>query len=113
MPQVIARIEPPATAGHGRAARVRVRVQDVSLADAAAETVGETVLEDVDLTGVRALEVAVDVPHVDRRRHYTCYVHVDRSGNRDVEPGDLVSTASHPVLTRGHGDRATVPLHEV
>lgn len=40
-------------------------------------------------------------------------VHVDVSGSGEIEQGDLVSTQSHPVLTRGHADRAAVPVRTV
>ena len=30
-----------------------------------------------------------------------------------VEVGDLITTQSHPVLTRGHGDSVVVPLTQV
>jgi hypothetical protein len=40
-------------------------------------------------------------------------VHVDVSGSGEVEKGDLISTQSHPVLTRGHADQAAVPVRKV
>lgn len=112
MPEVVARIELPEDPPD-RAARVRVLVEDVSRADAASEVVGETVLESVPLGHLRALEVAVTVADVDQRRHYACRVHVDTDDSGRVASGHLISTQSHPVLTRGHGTAATVPLTRI
>jgi putative lipoprotein len=113
VPEVVARIEPPVGDAPGRARRLRVVVEDASLADAPAEVVAERVLDDVDLGGVRAIEVALDVAEVDPRHDYVCRAHLDVEGTGEVTSGDMVSTQWHPVLTRGHGDRATVPLQRV
>ena len=69
---------------------------------------GETVLEDLD-TG-RALVAEVEVGAVDAGSDVVVRVHVaDRSrAGEHVEIGDLVTTESHPVLTRGHGDTVDV-----
>lgn len=114
MPEIIVRVELPADGVPNEpVALFRVVVEDVSLADAAAEPVAETVLEDIRLERLRALEIAVVVGPYDERRHYACRVHVDREGTREVERGDLISTASHPVLTHGYGLTTRVPLRQV
>jgi hypothetical protein len=114
MPEVIVRVELPAgIAPTEPVAHIRIVVEDVSLADAAAEPVAETILEDVGLRDLRALEVAVEVDQYDERRHYACRVHVDREGTGEVERGDLISTASHPVLTHGYALTTRVPLRQV
>ena len=114
MPEILVRVELPAgLAPSGPAALLRVVVEDVSLADAAAEPVAEADLEDVRLDGLRALDVAVRVDDYDQRRHYACRVHVDRRGTGEVNRGDLISTASHPVLTHGYGLSTTVPVRQV
>ena len=57
----------------------------------------------------------VDVPSglIEERAHYTVRVHVDVTGTGVVERGDLVSTQSHPVLTGGRPDEASVPVKVV
>ncbi len=114
MPEIIVRVElPVGLAPTEPVARLRVVVEDVSLADGAAEAIAETVIEDIRLGNLRALEIAVDVSHYEERRHYACRVHVDREGTGEVERGDLISTASHPVLTHGYGLTTLVPLRQV
>lgn len=96
------------------AALIVVAVEDVSRADAPSTVVAEQHLEHVSLAGG---EVAfdVDVPSglIEERAYYSVRVHVDVTGTGIVERGDLVSTQSHPVLTGGRPDEASVPVKVV
>ena len=99
---------PPDRGGAGAVAFVRV--EDVSFLDAGAVTVAEQVLGDLDA----APEVVLlPVGGIDPRHDYTVRVHVSRTGSSEVAVGDLVSVASHPVLTRGFGDSVRVGLQVV
>jgi hypothetical protein len=82
---------------------VRVSVQDVTLADASSITVARTAVEAApdSLEGPYELDVDL-VPG----RQYAVYVHVDRSGDGAVVPGDLINTVRVPL-------RATAPEDEV
>jgi uncharacterized lipoprotein YbaY len=78
---------------------VRVQLQDVSVADAAATVVSEQTLRDVALQG-SPREIATYELHagnLDRRRQYSVWVHVDLDSDGALSPGDLVSTRSYPV----------------
>lgn len=115
MPDTVrAEIVLPRDAPRG-AAQVVVRVEDVSRADAPSTVLAEQCLRFVALPEGGVLEVEVDVPGelVDPRRTYAVSVHVDVSGSGEVERGDLVSTQSHPVLTRGAGRAVRVPVRMV
>lgn len=81
------RPEPPIT--------IHIWVEDVSLLDAAAESIAElhTKIEDSD---------AVDGPFdVNAERHagrrYNVRVHVDRSGDGSIASGDLLTTVAEPL----------------
>lgn len=89
---------------------VRVRVEDVSLADAPARTVAERVVPAASATSG---PVRLTVGDIDPRARYAVRVHVDVQGSGTVTPGDLVSTAAHPVLTFGHPSAVRVPLRRV
>jgi hypothetical protein len=91
----------------------RVTVEDATQADASSVVLGETVLDNVDATTTTVADV--EVPEVDPNALMIARVHVMPGGRRglDVERGDLISTQSHPVLTRGHGDSVVVPLTAV
>jgi putative lipoprotein len=93
-----------------RRAAVRVVVEDVSLADAPARTVAERVLPPGSAVPG---PVRLTVDQVDPRARYAVRVHVDTDGSGTVSRGDLVSTASHPVLTFGHPTAVRVPLSRV
>jgi uncharacterized lipoprotein YbaY len=85
---------------------VHVVVEDVSRADADSVVAAES-----DLRGVRTgapVAFELNVPSVDAHAHYSVRVHVDMEDRGHVAAGDLISTESHPVLTRGHGQHVTV-----
>jgi putative lipoprotein len=114
MRYVRGRIVPPQGALPATAILIVVAVEDVSRADAPSTAVAEQLLEDVSLgEGDIPFEVAVPGRLIDERAHYAVRVHVDVNGTGRVERGDLVSTQSHPVLTRGSPDEAAVPVNLV
>jgi len=57
----------------------------------------------------------VDVPaeRIDERASYTLSAHVRTAGTEGVKPGDLITTESFPVLTRGHADEGTIRVKRV
>jgi putative lipoprotein len=96
------------------AASVVVAVEDVSRADAPSTVVAEQHLVHVSLgEGEVLFEVEVPSGRIEARARYTVRVHVDVTGTGIVERGDLVSTQSHPVLTGGNPDEASVPVKVV
>ncbi len=105
----------PAAGVPDRAAAVVTVVEDVSRADAPSLIVGRQRQLDVALGPAATLEFAVEVPagEIDERSLYSVRVHVDVSGSGSVELGDLVTTRSYPVLTRGYGDEAAVEVRRV
>ncbi|MFW5473205.1 YbaY family lipoprotein [Knoellia sp. CPCC 206450] len=108
MATVHVRIEWPDGVEMPAAARCRVTVENVSRLDAASTVVGETVVEDLDPDA--PVDVEVDVPHVDDGSDLVVRVHVVDGARRgrEVEAGDLLTTQSHPVLTRGRGSEVVV-----
>ena len=106
MPTVRGSVELPDNAPE-TAATVRIRVEDVTRADAGAVVAGEQVLHGVFLRGLR-FEVPVD--DVDPDARYVVRVHVDLAGTGVLSAGDLLTTQSVPVLTRGAPDTVTVPV---
>jgi putative lipoprotein len=97
------------------AACLLVQVEDVSRADAPSIVVSEQRQYGVSLHGGAVLPFVVKVPEelVGEKRSYSVRVHVDVSGSGEVEVGDLVSTQSYPVLTRGHGKEARIHVKRV
>ncbi len=93
-------------------ARARVTVEDTSQSDAASVVLAET---ELDLGAGTVPATELDVPEVDPSSDVIVRVHVSPAGRRaaGVEVGDLISTQSHPVLTRGFGDSVVVPLRRV
>jgi hypothetical protein len=94
-------------------ALLRVQVLDVSVADRAADVVAGVAVPLA--TGAQEADVDVPVPIglIDRRASYSVFVHVDCTGSGEIEVGDFLSPATHPVMTLGTPDRADVPLIRV
>lgn len=85
---------PAGTPAFGRAV-LRVRLLDVTLADAPAVTEAEHGLEiSRDDTGEQRVPFHLDVPDVGGKRNVAA--HVDLHGEGQVRPGDLVSTRAVP-----------------
>lgn len=94
---------------------LRARVEDSSIADRAAEVVAKVEQAvDADATGSDVcLQLEVPAGLVDERSSYTVFVHLDVSGNAEVEAGDALSTRTVPVLTQGATDDADVELQRI
>jgi len=90
-------------------------VEDVSRADAAAESLGSYVQQDVshaagDISGPEFTLLA-KVP--DPNAQLAVRVHIDLSGNGRYSRGDFITMESYPVLTRGHPSLVTVRLRQI
>ena len=113
--QVTGQIVLPDSAVPPGAARVIVQIEDVSRADAPSIVIAEESLENVELSPGRTVPFILTVPTdiLDASKHYSVRAHIDISGSGTVDRGDFVSTQSHPVLTRGFGNEAVVPVKRV
>ncbi|MFI9588508.1 YbaY family lipoprotein [Streptomyces sp. NPDC052236] len=93
----------PPTARNVGAATLRVRLQDVSTADAPATVLGEFQTEvrgTVEEMASIPFSIDADIPE-DWQGCLDVSAHVDRVGDGAIHAGDLLSTASHPVSSRG------------
>jgi putative lipoprotein len=92
-----------------------VQVEDVSRADAPSVVVGEQRISRVPLRAGAVLPFAVAIPAglVDPNRSYSVRAHLDVSGSGKVDVGDLITTQSYPVLTKGYGNETKVTVKRV
>jgi putative lipoprotein len=92
-----------------------VQVEDVSRADAPSVVIGEQRQSGVSLSGGTVLPFTIEIPAelIDDRHSYSVRAHIDLSGSGEVKVGDLVSTQSYPVLTRGYGNEAEIKVTRV
>ena len=89
----------PAALGDIAALRVRIRVEDVSRADAAARTVAELTLPAVTAEDAAkgAVPFSLEVVPPPGGADYALRVHVDVNGTGAVTPGDWVTVERIPV----------------
>ncbi|HYI47028.1 MAG TPA: YbaY family lipoprotein [Allosphingosinicella sp.] len=104
------RVHLPPGAVPSATAVLRVRVEDVSGADKAAPVIAEKVVQlsaDADVT--------IEVPPglVDPGATYSVFLHVDGDGSGNIDVGDFISPATHPVLTQGAPDAVEAELVRV
>jgi uncharacterized lipoprotein YbaY len=92
-----------------------VVVEDVSRADAASDVVGEHRQPHIALHQGATIPFVIEVPasQIDDRHVYAVRAQIHVSGTAEVSRGDLISTQSHPVLTRGYGTHVQVPLRRI
>ncbi len=85
-------------------ARLYVRLEDISYADAPAQIVAERSLRPVQLPATGVLEVTLRVPpeRIVAEGRYSVRVHLDIDADETVSVGDWISVQTHPVLTGGH-----------
>ena len=96
-------------------ATVRVRLEDVTAADAPALLVAEEIERDVTFhpEAGATLPFALTGEPPDAGRSYAVRVHIDLDGDGEVSRGDYISTQSHPVLTFGYPRRVEIPVRRV
>jgi uncharacterized lipoprotein YbaY len=100
MPTVRGTLEPP-PGTPATPTTVRITVEDVTRADAAATIVAEQTLHSVSLPDLR---FAISVDTVDPTAHYTV------RARAQLPDTLLLTTQSIPVLTHGAPTEVTVPL---
>jgi uncharacterized lipoprotein YbaY len=93
---------------------LRVRVEDVSRADAPARRLGEASI-DVDAAAVVRGEIAFSVAAAEPDQGATCSLraHLDVDADGGVSPGDYVSTERIPVLHASAPPETRVRLRRV
>lgn len=103
----------PATGVPDMAASVLVQIEDISRADASSISIAEQRQYRVILRAGAVLPFTVQVPadQLNPRNLYSVRVHIDVTGSGEVEVGDLVTTQTFPVLTRGYPQTVSIPVH--
>ena len=103
--------EAPAFTG----ATMYVRLENVTVADTAAEVIAEYVERNVafDPKTKNVLSFAITADSPDSRTAYAVRVHIDIDGDGEVSQGDFISTQSYPVITFGHPREVSILVRQV
>jgi uncharacterized lipoprotein YbaY len=94
-------------------ARVFVRLEDASLADAPSLLVAEQVLAAVEVRPGAAAAFALDVRGLWPGRRYIVRAHADCDGDGRLGRGDYTSTQSHPVPVGRSRVTLRIPLRRI
>lgn len=100
----------PANCPVKKGAMVLIEIRDVSLIDAPSIVVAHTKLTNVNIQPGGRVVFSLLVPEVSDNRSLEIRVHISLSRNGRIKPGDLLTTASYPVPTRGTLDCIVVPV---
>jgi uncharacterized lipoprotein YbaY len=95
-------------------ATVRVILEDVTRADAAAREVTRTTIVSYSRApGDPPLAFSLRADNLDPARRYEVRVHVDRASSGRISAGDEITMESHPVATRGYPNHVDVRVRPV
>ena len=82
-------------------AKILIEVRDVSRADAPSIVVAHSQLVDVNLQPNDRIPFSLDVPEVSESQSLNLRIHISLAGDFDIKSGDLLTTRSYPVPSRG------------
>lgn len=96
-------------------ATMYVHLENITLADIAAEVVADYVERDVafDPKTATDLSFAIACKAPDPRASYAVRVHIDVDGDGEVSKGDFISMQSYPVLTFGYPREVSILVRQV
>lgn len=96
-------------------ATMHVRLERITAADIASETVADYVERDVafDPKTFSDLSFAIAGSPPDPRATYAVRAHIDIDGDGAVSKGDFLSMQSYPVITFGHPREVSILVRQV
>ena len=101
-------------AGRLSGATLRVKLEEVSRADAPARDISQLVISNFSHSpGEPPIDFVLNVDEIDPRERYEVRVHLDLDGNGRYAAGDQITTQSYPVLTQGYPDTIEIRLQRI
>ncbi|QTF90926.1 YbaY family lipoprotein [Halomonas sp. BM-2019] len=96
-------------------ATLHVYLEDVGRVDAPSLTLAAVSIPNIRHQAGREsrLDFTLRGGPVDTAAHYSVRAHVDLASNGRLDPGDLITVQSYPVLTFGHPDRVVLRVKEI
>ena len=95
-------------------ARVSIRLEDTTYADAPARAIAERVLESVAYDGgATGIPFSLDTPAATERVRMTLQVLVDLDGDGKATPGDYINMVSVPVPPDAAAEEIEVPVRRI
>jgi hypothetical protein len=102
------------SAGPFIGATLRIKIEEVSRADAAAREVSKLVIPNrSNKPGDPPFEFAIKPGPINPAHRYELRIHLDLNGDGEYTPGDQITMQSYPVLTRGYGSVLQVHLRRI
>ena len=90
-----------------------IEVRDVSLADALSTVVAQTRLTDVNCRPGDRIPFSLNVPEVSEAQSLAIRIHISCAGSNDTKSGDLLTTRSYMVPSRGTSGYISVLVNRI
>lgn len=96
-------------------ATVYIRIEDVSIADAASKVVVEKSIHNVACAvgGQCSIPFSIRYSDLDERAMYTLSVHVDVDGSGVITPGDYITMESYPLSSSQAHVKINIKVRQV
>lgn len=94
-------------------AAVLIEIRDVSRADALSTVVAQTRLTHVNFGPGDRIPFSIDVPEVPNAQSLNIRIHISCTGGNEIKPGDLLTTSSYPVPSRGTSGHISVFVNRI
>jgi hypothetical protein len=94
-------------------ATVLIEIRDVSRADALSTVVAQTRLTEVNLRPGDSIPFSLIVPEVSEAQSLGVQIHISSGKENKIMPGDLLTTRSYPVPSRGPQGGLTILVNRI
>lgn len=102
------------TAGQFTGATLRVKLEEVSRADAPAREISQLVISNCSHSlGEPPVDFVLSADPIEPSGRYEVRVHLDLDGSGEYAAGDQITTQSYPVLTQGYPDTIQIRLQQI
>lgn len=113
MRKIAGEIVIPADCSSINGAAVLIEIRDVSRADALSTVVAQSRLNDVNIEPNGRIPFSLSVPEVSDAKSLNFRIHISCTGGNDIKSGDLLTTSSCPVPSRGSSGHVSVSVKRI
>lgn len=102
------------TAGPFTGAVLRVKLEEISRADAAAREISQAVFPNYSHSAdAPPADFSIESEQINASHRYEVRVHLDINGNGQYSAGDQITVQSYPVLTKGYPNVIEIRLQQI
>jgi hypothetical protein len=96
-----------------KGAALLIEVRDVSRVDALSTVIAQTRLTHINFEPGDRISFTLSVPEVTDAQSLNLRIHISFSGSNDIRSGDLLTTISYPIPSRGFVENISVLVRRI